>query len=53
MKELADAFYGCTKAEKCRFGFVIYASFKDSAFTVIKRAANFLTRYMKGVSFVY
>ena len=32
--------------------FVIYLHFKESTFTAVKRVANFLARYVKGVPFV-
>ena len=39
------------KMSRKRSGFVLYSYIKDSAFTELKRDANFYTRYVKGVPF--
>ena len=50
-KGLTDDFHGFIKSRK-RSIFVVDSSFKDSAFTAVKRDAKFKTRYVKGVLFV-
>ena len=51
-KGLTDEFYSFVKSRK-RLVFVIdsYLNVQDSAFTAVKRVANFYTRYVKGVPF--